>query len=474
MNLNFVIPEFLKADEKLASIRQLAKYDPLIPLVRERFQQKITHHLTSLKALQENILPGNDPGYEELKQNYLGIGKEKAVMELLSDMAGQQLSTRSILLLAEILLQESQYRQKEKFIVNISGDRQNTPPAQEVASEMEKLVDWYNTTLKAHTLHPLTLASYLHYRLTTIHPFNDWNGRIARLLLNLALMKKGYLPVLIGSDERLPYYENLEQADKGNLEPLVTFIAQKELETIDDFMSSPEYLSIQGKFELEEKLKNMNRGEKCIVLTEDSVTNNLFSLILESSGFNLNETSVISYEGCSKISSANLFSIFVKQKMPGVKIIVHRDRDYLTDAEIEEQRQSFQRIDTHLFVTRGTDIESYFLNKKHIHYCCPGIELEQAGALLGEALEEVFPKSVDYLWKKEFGGHKSEGQSHLGKAVEELVRQNLLRFTHGKTAYKVLLYKIQDYSREQVNLEQPSPYLAVKELRRIAVAIWGE
>jgi hypothetical protein len=65
------------------------------------------------------------------------------------------------------------------------------------------------------------------------------------------------------------------------------------------------------------------------------------------------ETSLISYEGCSKIASANLFSVFVKQKMPGVKILVHRDRDYLTDAEVEEQRETFSRIDTHLFCDTG-------------------------------------------------------------------------------------------------------------------------
>ncbi|MGV8096224.1 MAG: Fic family protein [Mangrovibacterium sp.] len=475
MNLTISLLEFREIDEKLSSIRRLAQYDPLISFIQERFQDEITHHLTSLKEKSENPKPASgieNRSYDEMKQVYLGIGKEKAVIRLLFDMSGQMLSTSNIQLLAEILLEETSYRETGEYIVNISGNRQGTPAAESIPNEMEKLVEWYNSSTKANNQHPIVLASSLHYRLTIIHPFKDWNGRIARLLLNLALMKNGYLPVLIGTDERLEYYEDLESADKGDLRPLIRFIARKEIETIDDFISSPSYLSILGKYELEKKFENLNKGEKCIVLTEDSATSNLLEILLRSSGFNMAETSVISYKGCSNIGSANLFSIFVKQKMPGVKILVHRDRDYLTDAEIDHQRESFGRIDTHLFVTKGTDIESYFLNSKHIHFCYPSIHEERARQLIQKALEEVFPKSVDYLWKKEFGRHKTEEHSHLSHAVEDLVRKNLYRFTHGKTALKVLTYLIQDEIGRKVSLEKTSPDLYIKELNQLAKTIW--
>jgi hypothetical protein len=476
MNLSFTLPEFFEIDEKLFSIRKLGTTDPLIAIIKQRFQEKITLHLTSLKAGRDGVdQPGIDlrnNNFEKIKQTYFAFGKEKAVVKLFSDMSRQELSTSVIMLLAEILFEENRYRKNKKYILNNSGERQPTTPANKVPAEMEKLVKWYNTTDKARKVHPVIMATYLHYKLTTIHPFDDWNGRIARLLLNLALMKKGYLPILIGPEERQTYYEKLEYADKGNMEPLIRFFAQKELETIDDFINSPEYLSVSTRYELEKKLENMNKGERCIVLTEDSATNNLLSYILEASGFNMNETNIISYEGCSKISSANMFSVFVKQKMPGVRIIVHRDRDYLTYNEINQQRETFRKIDTYLFVTKGTDIESYFLNARHIHHCYPDIDEAQAQKLIEQTYEDVFPKSVDYLWKKEFGGHKTEEHSHLGKAVEELVRNNLKRFIHGKTALKVLTYHVQDTLKKNATLEQFSPYLYVKELRKIAIAIW--
>lgn len=476
MNLPAKLPELDKADEKLKAIHQLASKDPLLEIIKEKFQLEVNHHLSSLKGHTKSsafeVLMKKSSDNIELKQAYLSIGKELAVTKFIFDMSAQMLSTKMILLLAEILFDETAYRQKEIFILNIGGDRQPTPKPTLIAQKMEELIDWYNKALKEHIVHPISLASELHFQLTAIHPFEDWNGRIARLVLNVALMKQGYLPILIAPDERLAYYENLEQADKGNIEPLIRFISNKELKTIDEFMASPEYLSIQAKFDLEKQLDSIHGGEKCIVLTEDSATGNLLSILLEASGFHMDETNVISYEGCSKISSANLFSIFVKEKMPKVKILVHRDRDYLTDSEIDLQRNLFQRIDTNFFVTKGTDIESYFLNSKHISFCHRSINEITAQKIVEESVEEVYLKSVDFLRKKEFGGNRPELYTHLNSAIEELVKNQPRRFTHGKTAYRVLQFHIQEVAHEKANLEQVSQHLYVKELNKIAQSIW--
>ncbi len=477
MKLNFNISDFLAVDEKLKIIRQLTQYDPLTVIVKERFQQQLTLHLTSLKspgkvyALREIKFSANNP--DSLKQSYMALGKSFAVSQFIFDLSENTLSINGILLLAELVFGEKTFRQKEIFITNNSGSRQNTPKASEVSDEMAKLVKWYNSAVKENKIHPIAIAAYLHYQFTTIQPFDDWNGRVARLMLNVGLMRYGYYPVLINAEERQSYYETLESADKGNIEPLIKFIAQKELETLTDFINSPEFSSIQTKYNLEKEFRGVGGNEKCIVLTEDSTTNNILSILLESSGFNMKETKMISYEGCSKISSANLFSIFVKEKMPNVKILVHRDRDYLTDYEIGQQRDTFKRIDTHFFVTRGTDIESYLLNSKHISFCHPSINEKEALNLIKESQMDVYHKSVDYLRKKEFGTYKTEQYTHLNKAIEDLVSNNLFRFTHGKTAYKVLQYKIQDAAREKAKLEQCSKFLIERELNNIARVIWG-
>jgi hypothetical protein len=159
--------------------------------------------------------------------------------------------------------------------------------------------------------------------------------------------------------------------------------------------------------------------------------------------------------------------------MPYVKILVHRDRDYLTDEEIELQQLSFRRIDTHLFVTNGTDVESHFLNAQHINYCYPQISVELANKFIQKAIDEVFSKSVDYLRKKEFGPHKTEVHTHLNKALENLIADQPLRFTHGKTTLKILELKLNDYLGKRVNLLKPSPFLKIEELENFAKTIWA-
>lgn len=63
--------------------------------------------------------------------------------------------------------------------------------------------------------HPVELAAEAHYRLVTIHPFIDGNGRTARLVMNLLLLQNGYPPALIRKRDRVPYLNALEKAQLG-------------------------------------------------------------------------------------------------------------------------------------------------------------------------------------------------------------------------------------------------------------------
>ena len=71
---------------------------------------------------------------------------------------------------------------------------------------------------------PGLTAALAHYRLAAIHPFIDGNGRTARLVMNLVLMRAGYPPAVIEGINRRQYYFVLEQADAGKPAPLVNFV----------------------------------------------------------------------------------------------------------------------------------------------------------------------------------------------------------------------------------------------------------
>ena len=100
---------------------------------------------------------------------------------------------------------------------------------------MEEFVRWLNAP-ETLSLHPIRFAALAHYKLVWIHPFSDGNGRTSRLLMNLILMQAGYPPVIIRKQDRVKYYEYLEQANEGDVRPFIRFIAQCAEQTLDVYL----------------------------------------------------------------------------------------------------------------------------------------------------------------------------------------------------------------------------------------------
>ena len=80
----------------------------------------------------------------------------------------------------------------------------------EVIQKMQELIDWYRN--ETSEMHPIVVASRLHYRFVCIHPFDDGNGRVSRLLMNYHLMKNGYPPVVVKTDDKKKYLTALNKA----------------------------------------------------------------------------------------------------------------------------------------------------------------------------------------------------------------------------------------------------------------------
>ncbi len=94
--------------------------------------------------------------------------------------------------------------------VLITGAGFTPPDHLHLKEEMAKLIDWYKSD--AQNLHPIDRAAQLHTRFVEIHPFKDGNGRTARLLLNLELMRWGYPVTIILREDRLEYFEAIEKS----------------------------------------------------------------------------------------------------------------------------------------------------------------------------------------------------------------------------------------------------------------------
>lgn len=115
------------------------------------------------------------------------------------------------------------------------SEHQRTSPSL-IEEEMAHLIDWSHQFREQ--LHPIEYAAALHEKVVAIAPFFQSNGKIARLLMNAALLQKGYPSIIIKATEesKSTYYQTLELAHlTGNLAPFSAFITSlidKKLEAM--------------------------------------------------------------------------------------------------------------------------------------------------------------------------------------------------------------------------------------------------
>ena len=145
--------------------------------------------------------------------------------------------------------------------VRIAGADFVPPPAYDVSHLIENLVDWYNRD--PEELRPIELAAILHHRFVWIHPFHDGNGRVARLLMNLALIRSGYPVAVILNVDRSRYYDTLKKADNGDPTSFVNFVASAVERSLDLYLRA---LEPTGK---EDRLLSLSEAAKMTRYTQE-------------------------------------------------------------------------------------------------------------------------------------------------------------------------------------------------------------
>ena len=118
------------------------------------------------------------------------------------------------------------YKTVPNNVETSTGETYYYTPPEQVKPAMSDLIDWYRTK-EGKGEHPIILAATFHYRFVRIHPFDDGNGRMGRLLMNMILIKHGYTVALIRRESRDEFIHLLEQADKTEeLGDFINFIAR--------------------------------------------------------------------------------------------------------------------------------------------------------------------------------------------------------------------------------------------------------
>ena len=149
---------------------------------------------------------------------------------------------------------------------------------------------------------------------------------------------------------------------------------------------------------------------KAIVLTEDELVRPL-ELILTSSGFDLATTVVLPYFGVTGIKQLRPLVKMIRGTNASAKIILHRDRDFLKDPEVEEWKIQVRELGVEPFVTPGRDIEALFINEDYIGEYNPELNDQQ----ISEVIEHVIAASKNQLIRDYVNG-RVEIERRSGRA----------------------------------------------------------
>lgn len=104
---------------------------------------------------------------------------------------------------------------------------------EELKDYLEDFIEWYKEN--KGKFKPLTLAAIMHNQFEHIHPFQDGNGRVGRLLLNFILLKNNYPPVNIMLEDRLEYYQTLQKYSKqDDIKSTLKFLIQQYKKTLKE------------------------------------------------------------------------------------------------------------------------------------------------------------------------------------------------------------------------------------------------
>jgi len=136
----------------------------------------------------------------------------------------------------QIRLLKGEFKQTENNPKRADGSIFKYCPPVHVDAEMDRLIQIHNE-LWNQKVNPLIISAWVHHAFTQIHPFQDGNGRIARLLASLILIRGNLFPFTVKRDEKVTYIDALESADAKYPQDLVTFFCNIQKKNIEDALN---------------------------------------------------------------------------------------------------------------------------------------------------------------------------------------------------------------------------------------------
>lgn len=251
--------------------------------IKQKFRLDWNYHSNAIEGnsltfgeTKTFLLHGNTASGKPLKDHLEIQGHNEAILELEEIVKGNvQLTEHRIRSFHQLILREpytikaitldglettkqiipGKYKTQPNHVLTATGERFYFTEPNLVPIEMENLLDWFEKNQNNDDIHPLILSATFHDTFIRIHPFDDGNGRMARILMNLILMMKGYPPVIIKTEDKENYYRALRQADGGDLNSFIEYIGKQLIHSLELMIRGAKGESIEDDDDIDKRLK---------------------------------------------------------------------------------------------------------------------------------------------------------------------------------------------------------------------------
>lgn len=152
------------------------------------------------------------------------------------------------------------YKKEPNHVKTKTGEIHYYASPEDTPFLMQELLKWYSQCVQNKEIHPLVTAALFHHKFTEIHPFDDGNGRMARLLMNLILLKAGFPPVVVRNEDKNNYYEALSLADSGEKRYIVEYLGNLLVHSLNIYIKGAKGESIEDESDIDKEIALFKAG----------------------------------------------------------------------------------------------------------------------------------------------------------------------------------------------------------------------
>lgn len=247
-DINVMLKEVDVLKEQLSSLRPLP--EEALKKIQDAFDIEYTYESNRIEGntltLQETALVVNEGvtiSGKSMREHLEAINHAEAI-SYIKDIAKQdiEISERTIKEIHALILhgigRENAGRYRNVPVM-ISGSTHMPPQPYLIEKQMEDFILRFKQ-MEAENVHTVLIAAYLHDELVRIHPFIDGNGRTSRLLMNLYLLRHGYVIITLkgSNDAKVSYYMALEKSHTEQLpEDFQKLVIEAEIAALQKYLS---------------------------------------------------------------------------------------------------------------------------------------------------------------------------------------------------------------------------------------------